>query len=581
MRPSRADLRRSRLGVRIGLILTLVVASLAFPGNAGAQRPEIVRVLTDLRASLDGSYGDEGPEIARLIGALSEAPASWEQSIAASDPLHPNDPVTAYLALARSALDATDLARARDTLLRTVQDVLRGAHSRTPTPFPITTGSLNASGGTPLFPLARYADGFARATRGQIDEAVVRIREATARDPLLVDPASQTEGFRQAAGSLRRGGLREARAALDGIVAAYPRSSEAHRMLATAAAIGGDTRTSIEHFEAAVRIRPDDERSWIGMANTHVDAGAFIDATRTLEKAIAAIPDSGGLHWRLAGLLVRAEQNGEALSHYSEAERLMPLSGRSQVHQAVATLALVQLDAAGAAAALERRVQEDLNDASAHRDLASVYTRQGRQDEAFAELAIAAWIDPDDPLTLVALGRSLMADRRDDDAVAALERAVMLQPDLREARYALAQALTRAGKSEDARTHLLEFERQRAVAVAREQRDLDIAAAKGEAAKRSVAGQHRQAIEAWRKVIAIEPTAAQNYLDLGDALVKAGALEESVQAFVKAAELDGVAEVHLRLSEVLARMGRTRESGLARETYEQLRLEDFRRRVRR
>jgi tetratricopeptide (TPR) repeat protein len=251
------------------------------------------------------------------------------------------------------------------------------------------------------------------------------------------------------------------------------------------------------------------------------------------------------------------------------------------VHQAVATLALVQLDAAGAAAAVERRVQEDLNDASAHRDLASVYTKQGRQDEAFAELAIAAWLDPDDPLTLVALGRSLMADRRDEDAVAALERAVKLQPDLREARYALAQALTRAGRSTDARTHLLEFERQRTAAVAREQRDLDIAAAKGEAAKRSSAGQHVQAVETWKKVIALEPTVAQNYLEMAEALAKAGALQESLQYFVKTADLDGVAEVHLRLAEILARLGRARESALARETYERLRLEDFRQRSRR
>jgi tetratricopeptide (TPR) repeat protein len=567
--------------VRIGVIPMLVVASLAFPRNAGAQRAEIVRTLAELRASLEGSYGDESTEISRLIGALSEAPMSRDQSILRSDSLDPNDPVTAYLALARSTLDAADSTRAHDALVRMVEGRLRGTRSVTPTPFSHAVESLNAPDRTPLFPLARYADGLARATRGETGEAVALIRDATTRDPLFTDPASQTDGFRQGAAALRQGSLRAARAAFDGVVAAYPRSSEAHRMLATAAAIGGDTRTSVEHFDAALRIRPDDERSWIALANTQIDAGAFIDATRTLEKAVALIPHSGGLHWRLAGLLVRTEQNEAALAHYSEAERIMPLSGRSQVHQAVATLALVQLDAAGAAAALERRVQEDLNDASAHRDLASVYTRQGRQDKAFAELAIAAWLDADDPLTLVALGRSLMADRRDENAVAALERAVMLQPDLREARYALAQALTRVGKSEAARTHLLEFERQRAAAVAREQRDLDITAAKGEATTRSVAGQHRQAIEAWKKVIAIEPTVSQNYLDLGDALVKAGALEESVQYFVKAADLDGVAEVHLRLSEVLARMGRTRESGLARETYERLRLEDFRRRVRR
>ena len=80
---------------------------------------------------------------------------------------------------------------------------------------------------------------------------------------------------------------------------------------------------------------------------------------------------------------------------------------------------------ADAVAAADRRVRANPNDAAAHRDLASLYLKQGRQDEAFAEVAIAAWLDPDDPLTFVTLGQSLMADGRDEDAVAALERAVL------------------------------------------------------------------------------------------------------------------------------------------------------------
>jgi tetratricopeptide (TPR) repeat protein len=245
----------------------------------------------------------------------------------------------------------------------------------------------------------------------------------------------------------------------------------------------------------------------------------------------------------------------------------------------VATSASLQQDVVGAAAAGDRRARASLDDAAAHRDLAGLYMKQGRQDEAFAELAIAAWLDPDDPLTFVTLGHSLMADRRDEDAVAALERAVTLQPDLREARYALAQALTRASRRTDAERHLLEFERQRAEAVVRERRELDIAAARSEAAAQSAAGQHRQAIESWARVIALEPGVAQNYFELAEALVTAGRLEESLQYFVKTAEMDGVAEVHLRLADVLARLGRARESSLARETYETLRLADFRRRA--
>ena len=347
-------------------------------------------------------------------------------------------------------------------------------------------------------------------------------------------------------------------------------------MLGTAAALAGDTRTSVEHLEAALRIRRDDERSWIALAEIQADTGALLEAVRTLEQAVMVVPNSGGLRWRLAGLMVKADRNADALEHYEMAEQLMPLSGRAQVHQAVAALASLHQDLARAMAASDRRLRVDLNNAVAHRDLASLYTKDGRQDMALAELAIAVWLDPDDQLTLVAFGRSLMASGRDADAVAALERAVTLQPDLREARYALAQALMRASRPDDARRHLAEFERQRAEATARERQVLAIEAVKEEAARASAAGQHAQAAAIWKKAISLEPGNARNYFNLGDALVKAGALEESLQYFVKTADMDGVAEVHLRLADVLARLGRARESGLARETYERLRLQDFR-----
>jgi tetratricopeptide (TPR) repeat protein len=640
----------------------LVLALLALPRDGSAQAANssapVVRALADLITALDGTYGDEGAEVARRIGDVSAAAANWDRSIRdaevnlrprieGSSPedaarahealgsaylergrfadavaefdagsrlaprrvslhlsrafaldaigsadgaaaafrqawtLDPDDPVTAYLALARAAIDGADLTRARDTLLRSVEGVIRGARPRPPSPFPHPGLSMNESSGAPLFALARYADGFARAVRGEIDEAVASLQEAAASDPLIVDPASRTDGLLQAADSLRRGSLRAALAALENVVEAWPGSSEAHRMLATAAGLAGDTRASVEHFEAALRIRPDDERSWIALADTHAEAGLLIDAARTLEKAIVAIPRSGRVRWRLAGLLVRLDRVGDALEQYTEAERRAPVSGRAAVHQAVAAAASLQQNVTRAAAAGDRRVRANLDDAAAHRDLASVYLKQGRQDEAFAELAMSAWIDPDDALTLVTLGHSLMAERRDADAVAALERAVTLQPDLREARYALAQALTRVSRRADAERHLLEFERQRAEAVAREQRALDVETAKGEAALKSAAGQHRQAVENWEKVIALEPGVAQNYLELAEALVTAGMLAESLPYFVKTAELDGVADVHLRLAEILTRLGRVRESGLARETYERLRLEDFRRRTRR
>ena len=57
------------------------------------------------------------------MGSPDRAAAAFRQAWT----LDPDNPVTAYLALTRSAIDGADLGRARDTLLRTVQDVIRGA----------------------------------------------------------------------------------------------------------------------------------------------------------------------------------------------------------------------------------------------------------------------------------------------------------------------------------------------------------------------------------------------------------------------------------------------------------------------
>ena len=570
---------RAEMRCRFPALLVLSVL-LALPGHASAQSEPVVRALLSLHATLEGPYGDEGSEVSPRFDELMKAVAAWDRSVPGEAAGDNENPIAAYLTLTRSAGDDAALIGPRNTLLRTVQDVIRGRRSQTASRFPQSL--LEDSGiGAPRFPLARYAGVFASALRGQVDESIGRMKTAAATDPLIVDAASRSEGMRQATASLRRGSLREAIAALEKVVKASPASSEAHRMLATATGLAGDSRRSVQHFETALRIRPDDERSWIGLANHHVEASALVEAARTLEKAVAAIPDSGGLRWRLAGLLARLGRGDEALAQYSEAERLTSLSGRAAVHQAVAASATLQQDIARAIAAGKLRVEANLNDAGAHRDLADLYLKQGRQDEAFAELAIAAWLEPDDSMTFVTLGHSFTADRRDEDAVAAFERAVTLQPDLREARYGLAQALTRVSRREEAQRHLLEFERQRTDAVAREKRAFDLDALKGEAAQKSAAGQHLQAAATWKKVIALEPGRAQNYLDLAEALVRAGALEESLLFFVKTADLDGVAEVHLRLADVLARLGRAKESALARETYEKLRLEDFRRRSRR
>jgi hypothetical protein len=70
---------RSRADTR--LVLALVIAALVCPRQAAAQRAPVVRGLADLRLALDGTYGDEGADIARRLTELSDAVANWDRSI--------------------------------------------------------------------------------------------------------------------------------------------------------------------------------------------------------------------------------------------------------------------------------------------------------------------------------------------------------------------------------------------------------------------------------------------------------------------------------------------------------------------
>lgn len=511
------------------------------------------------------------------LGRTEEAGRAFQEAWA----LDRADPAKAYLARTRSPLSGAALDQSRDTLLNASRAGTPPTATGQPGPFARLGLRTDASTAAPVFPLAREAAGFTLIVSGRHEDGVARLREAVASDPLLADPASRSGRIGQALTLLRGRNLAGARAALEAAIRISPRSSEPHRVLATVLELAGERQSSVEHLETAVRLAPDDERSWLALGRARIDSGAPAEAAKTLEAAVGAVPDSGELRWTLAGVLERQQRNDEALEQFDAATRLTALSGRTAVLRQVMAHAGAPHELPRALAAAERRVRLNPDEAAAHRELAALYTRQGRQDEALTELTIAVWLDPEDPFALVALGHAHLAERRDLDAVDALQRAVALHPTLPEARYALGQALTRADRRDEARRQLGEFERLRTEGMARDRRADELLDLKQTAANQTVTRLYPRAVETWRKVIDLEPNVARNYIDLADVLRDAGQLDQALSALVKAADLDGVAEVHQRLAVVLARLGRTKESALARQTYERLRLEDFERRTRR
>ncbi len=171
---------------------------------------------------------------------------------------------------------------------------------------------------------------------------------------------------------------------------------------------------------------------------------------------------------------------------------------------------LLQRGAAALAGALETDTTHD----DARFLLGLAYRQLGRTDEAIAALETAVRVEPDVPQRLQALARAYEAARRDPDTIATLyERALAIQPRLAWIRADYADFLQSTGRLEDAEA-------------------------------------------AYRAALAERPSLALAAFDLGTLLAGEGRLEEGTSEFSRAVRLDpSLAEAVGTLVQIRTRAG--------------------------
>ena len=124
--------------------------------------------------------------------------------------------------------------------------------------------------------------------------------------------------------------------------------------------------------------------------------------------------------------------------------------GRAGLYTAIGRLAGNATDVPAALDAFARAVDANPNDPAAHKYLAGALLQQDRAGEAFIEFVATLLIDPLDGDAHAGIGQIHLDAGRYGDAVDALRRAVDVRPGHTEARYALATALMRLGKTQEA-----------------------------------------------------------------------------------------------------------------------------------
>ena len=155
--------------------------------------------------------------------------------------------------------------------------------------------------------------------------------------------------------------------------------------------------------------------------------GNFAEAAAEYRKAIAKSPTTLNLHFRLGRALLLKSHDPENLE----------------------------------AALKEFQAELALNpqDCIAHYQVAQVLLAEEKPQEAAPSLARALEINPDFGEALVALGKLRSTERKNDEAISLLQRAVKLEPRSEAAHYALMMAYRNAGKLQEARAEKAEFDK--------------------------------------------------------------------------------------------------------------------------
>jgi len=505
---------------------------------------------------------------AQLTGNNAAAIAA----LRAAHALDPEDPARSYL-LARQLLAAGDEAGA-DLLPRVQHGLRRGVTGEASAPFIRLDLVRETSGVDPFFPPLAYAEGFAAIRRGDLTKAITALRDSMQRDP-LVTPASATDPLVRSAAAFREGRVDDARKSVESVVAQSPDRTEARRMLAMIELADGETARGIGRLKDVIRLRPDDERARLALANALVESEQIEEAEQALLDTIRALPASGRAHYLLGLTYQRQGKRQEALSELQAALSLNPLLGVNTLYRMIGTLHQDEQDLEAAAGAFLARAELVPNDGAAHRDLGHVYFLQGDDVQSRAEFEVSLLIDPSDVEAYTSLGQLHLRAGRHSEAAELSRTALELDAAHREARYVHATALIRMGNNEEGAAEMQVFQRLQAQDAEARARTFELGRLRREAAVSRAAGDRENAVALLRRALVYEPTSAASHLDLGIMLLEAGQSAEAIERLNTAVALNAALDVHRHLAKAYAAQGQTEESRKEQALYERLRRESI------
>jgi tetratricopeptide (TPR) repeat protein len=257
--------------------------------------------------------------------------------------------------------------------------------------------------------------------------------------------------YQSAVAAYEAGHFAQAAAQLEDLLPYAPKSFEIHELLGLAYASQSQDTKSVDHLEAAVRLKPDSGEARTNLAATLVHAGKPELALEQFRKALQLEPQDYDANHNLGEFYIQSGKIADARPLLEQAQRINPSAYDNSYDLAQANFLTGRL---AEARLLVQNLIQQKNTGELHNLLGHIEEKDGKFVAAANEFETAAHLDPSDD-NLFDWGSELLVHRTYDPAIEVFQQATQRFPDSPRLQIGLGMALDLRGRYDDAVKALL------------------------------------------------------------------------------------------------------------------------------